>query len=215
VEFPEDLVLPPGMEHIELPAEEETLEFWGMYLGGVDTDSGNRPRWAELQLYRYIDTVPGGTYGQEVWLLYTIGHTVVYHATAAAGGSCGMGAEVGTDQFLAGMLNAEDPEDLEPCDDCHPGDWHSAGPDARYNLELTRYRYTPCTSAAMVIQSLHREQKCRECRHRPHEGTACSCGCRECVVLPGELTSPGRRLIEAVRPLDPGIAKAAARKVRL
>jgi hypothetical protein len=79
------------MRHHELPVGEETLEFWGRFVDDVDTDSGDRARWAELRLYKIIDTNPDhddswphddgfrGTFGEEIWLLYTVGHSVVYH----------------------------------------------------------------------------------------------------------------------------------------
>lgn len=215
------LSIPQGMKHYELPAGEETLDFWGRFIYKVDTESGERSRWAELRLYKIIDTNEDhgafldpddedfDMYGKELWLLYTIGHTLVYHEL---GSTCNRGIVVAAGDFPE---RAEDPEQLEPCEYCHPSDWTLAHAEDQYELEITWYSYTPCQTADKVIRSLYREPRCRNCRDKPHEGVRCHrCGCGSYIEAPRTLSIPGRRLIEQVKRLDPEIAVAAARKVK-
>ena len=215
---PEGLTIPQGMRYCELPAGEEGLEFWGRFLDKVDTDSGDRLRWAELRLYKYLDTNPEhddswdlddgfrGTYGQEIWLLYTVGHSLVYHA---ADSSCNRGVRSKVSEFPA--ANA-DHEDLEPCEQCSPADWETVNPDEEFRLEITWYSYTPCATGEAVVRSLYRPPSCKNCRDKPHEGVRCrSCGCTSYAEAPRMLSIPGRRLIEQVRKIDPDIARSASR----
>jgi hypothetical protein len=37
------LPIPPGMKHYELPAGEQTLDFWGRLIYAIDNDRGDRP----------------------------------------------------------------------------------------------------------------------------------------------------------------------------
>lgn len=205
------------MRHYQLPAEGETLDFTGRFIDKVDTDSGDRLRWAELQLYKILDTNPDhdddcpdpenrGMYGRELWLLYTIGHTMVYHA---ADGRCKGGIRTAARDFAA---KAEKASDLEPCEDCSPGEWRD-DPDAEYRLEVPWYSYTACQTADKVIRSLYRKPKCESCWHKPHD--ACWCGCREYKEAPRTLSVPGFQLLTQVKEKDPEIARAAAKVKRL
>jgi hypothetical protein len=202
------------MRHYRLPAGEETLDFTGRLIDKTDTDSGDRLRWAELQLYKILDTNPEhdgncpdeenrNMLGKELWLLYTIGHTLVYHAADG----CKKGVRMPARDFPS---RAENVNELEPCEECNPGDWQ--GSEEEFRLEITWYSYTPCQSAERVIESLYREPRCSSCRHKPHEGY-CRCGCERYREAPRSLSNPGRQLIEQVRQVDPEIARAAA-KVR-
>lgn len=186
----------------ELPAGDETIEFTGKLLGSVDNDGGDRPRWAELQLYKVL-----GSTG-EMWLLYTIGHTLVYHAP----GGCNRGIPVAAGDIPE---RAEDPESLEPCVICRPGNWEEADPGEVFDLEVTWYTYTPCATARKVMDALRRDPRCQDCQHKHHPAYACSCGCEHYVQERAALSMPGRRLIEAVKAADPEIARAAERRVRL
>jgi hypothetical protein len=193
-----------GMRHFELPAGEETLDFTGRLLAAVDNDRGDRPRWAELRLYKILDS----TEGKEIWLIYTIGHTLVYHC---GNSPCNRGIPVPVEEFAA---RAEDPGNAEPCEVCKPADWQDASPGTLFELEVTWYSYTPCSSAEKVLDALRREPRCKNCRHKPHETYRCWCDCRDYAEAPRPLSVPGARLVESVKAIDPDIARAAGRKVR-
>lgn len=199
-----DFTAPPPMRHHELPAGEETLEFQGRLIHSVDNDRGDRPRWAELRLYKIWDSAEG----KEIWLIYTIGHTLVYHE---ADGPCNRGITVPAGDFPD---RAEDPDSLEPCEVCEPEDWRQADGSQLFDLEVTWYSYTPCPTAEKVLDALRREPRCAGCRHKPHADYRCRCGCDDFAEAPRALSVPGARLIEQAKHLDPEIAKAAARKVR-
>lgn len=217
---PNPLSIPKGMKHYELPAGDQTLDFTGRLIKSIDNDRGDRPRWAELRLYKIIDTNPDhdetcpdpewqGMYGRELWLLYTIGHTLVYHR---AGAECNKGIAVKAGDFPD---RAEDPDAMEACDACQPADWESVAPDQEFELEVTWYSYTPCVTAEKVLEALRRDPRCNQCNHKPHGGWRCKdCGCSDYTEGPRMMSVPGRRLIEHVRHLDADIARAVDRKVR-
>jgi hypothetical protein len=203
-----ETTMPEDMRDYELPAGEETLIFHGRFLDGVDTDSDDRFRWAELRLYKIVTAT-----GDQAWLLYTIGHSLVYHAA----NGCSKGVKVRVGDF--GSFRTEDEmDDLEPCAECNPRDWRVADEADVYRLEITWYSYTVCPTADKVLESLYRERRCANCRQRckPHDGEACwKCGCGEYSPAPRTLSVPGRRLIEQVKAKDPEIAKAVMKVRRL
>ena len=227
---PLDLTIPLGMKYYELPTGDYPLEFWGIFVNEEDTDNGERNRWAHLQLYRIIDSNPAhddslspddenrGMYGKEMYLLYTIGHTLVYHDEDAA---CRGGVRVRVADFPRKTadfpLTDEDP-DLEPCETCNPADYRLASPGDYFKLEVTWYSYTPCQTADKLIQSLYREPRCDKvnCRHKPHENHRCRfCGCTAYREAPRTLSTPGRNLLEGARDSEPEIARAMGIKRRL
>lgn len=214
--------IPADMRYHELPAEDETLEFWGKLLASEDTDTGDSLRWAELQLYRIVDTNPEhdsrlpasdenrGMYGKQMWLLYTIGHSLVYHAT---GTSCRGGKQVPAGEF---RTRAEDPFELVPCPDCSPDDWDAVGEDTLFRLEMPWYTYIPCQTPKKVVESLYRKPRCQNCRDEPHKGGSCRrCGCDSYREAPRVLSVPGRALLEKVAQVDPEIERAMAKVKRL
>lgn len=198
----------PGMRHHELPAREETLDFTGKLICAEDNDQGDRPRWAELRLYKILITgEDDDLFGEQAWLLYTIGHTLVYHAADG----CNRGVALPAGEFAA---TAEDPQALEPCVRCRPEDWETLPPETPLRLEVTWYTYTRCETPDEVYSSLCREPQCRNCQDKPHKTYQCSCGCESYEPAPRVLSVPGRRLWEQARRLDSDIGKTAARKVR-
>lgn len=201
-----DFAIPAGMKHHELPAGEETLDFYGRLICSVDNDRGDRPRWAELRLYKVMFE-EGENGGTEGWLVYTVGHTLVYHAYNS---ECNKGIAVRACDFPE---RAEDADALEGCIECRPGDW-TADPQKLYELEVTWYSYTPCPTADKVLDALRRDARCKHCAHKPHETYQCWCRCERYEEAPRYLSVPGRRLIEQARHLDKDIARAAARKVK-
>jgi|SRR5882724_3071261 len=225
--FPENLTLPPGMKYLELPTGDNPLVFWGKFLHEVDTDDGNRNRWAHLQLYKIIDTDPShddslpgedenrGMYGKQMYLLYTIGHTLVYHDKDS---SCRGGVKMRVSEFArksADFPRSGDDSDLEPCEKCSPPDYRQASPDDLFRLEITWYSYTPCQSASKLIVSLYRDPRCAVCRHKPHGHKCWTCGCATYREAPRMLSVPGRELLEGVRDTSPDIAAAMGAKRRL
>ena len=182
----EALANPSGMRHYELPAGEETLDFYGRLICAVDNDRGDRPRWAELRLYKVQPEDEGS---KELWLLYTIGHTMVYHSY---NGECNKGVAVRAGDFPE---RAEDPEGLEACIVCTPAEWSEAEEDQLFELEVTWYSYTPCPTADKVLDALRRDARCKNYMHKPHETYQCWCKCQEYIEGPRLLSVPGRRLI--------------------
>lgn len=198
------------MKHYELPAGEQTLDFWGRLIYAIDNDRGDRPRWAELRLYKILATDPDDDmHGKQMWLLYTIGHTLVYHARSS---ECNKGIAVAAGDFKD---RAEDWENLEPCEFCKPANWEQVDDNQQFELEVTWYSYTPCRSPQEVLDSLRREPRCKNCNHKPHDGYRCrDCRCFDYAEGPRPLSVPGRRLIEHVRHLDEDIRMAVDKKVR-
>lgn len=195
-ELPAGITLPEGMKEYKLPAGKEKLEFWGRFLDKSDTDSGERLRWAELRLYKIIGTEKGDGWGVQSWLLYTIGHSLVYHTLDSA---CNRGIRARVRDFPG---KNEDWADLEPCPGCSPPGLPGINDgDDEFELEITWYSYARCQDPGDVIRALSR---CETCRHKPHE-SRCRCGCEDRSEV---LSAPGRRLIEQVRDLDPEIHKA-------
>jgi hypothetical protein len=202
-----------GWQSYELPVDavsKETIEFYGKLLGTVDNDGGDRPRWAELRLYKAFSEESR----QDIWLLYTIGHTLVYHRSGRRSSRCqGKGETVNALQIPA---YAEDEDNLDPCVFCNPPDWEDAADDDLFDLELTWYTPTPCSTAERVYNALRREARCANCTHKSHEDRQCwTCECTDYAEGPRTLSIPGRKLWDQARAADPEIAKAAVRKVRL
>lgn len=219
---PPGIDIPAGMRYCELPAEDETLQFWGKFLDSEDTDNGDSLRWAELRLYRIVDTNPDhdhslpahdenrDMYGKEMYLLYTIGHSLVYHDPKA---SCRGGKLVRAGEF---RNRAEDWGELVMCPECSPEDWEIVSPETVFRLELPWYTYIPCQSPQKVIASLHRKPRCQNCRDAPHKGERCKrCDCTRYSEAPRVLSVPGRALLEKVAKIDPDIAAAMTTKKRL
>jgi hypothetical protein len=229
------LAIPDEMEEYELQATEAVLQFWGTELGRVDNDSGDRPRWAELRLYNMIDTNPShdgslsreeleasgddpddsGMYGKELWLLYTIGHTLYVHDPE---GDCNLGVVQKVRDFSHPGIN-EDYEDLEACPDCNPAftsyqDMLDRDPDEEFSIETTWYSYTRCQTPEKVRLALRKEARCRNCLHKPHETWRCSCSCDRYAEAPRPVSGPGKRLLDMVKSRDFRIAMAASAKVR-
>lgn len=209
-----------GMKAYELPTNTGTLKFYGRLIDLVDNDRGDRPRWAELRLYKTLDSNPAhddslppdneyrGMYGQEMWLLYTIGHTLVYHRDDG----CGKGVQM-TPVDIPNQ--AEDHTQLVRCRDCRPRDWRNAAENDLFDVEITWYSYVPCPTPQKVIRSLHRDVRCKNCRHKPHETWTCKCRCRKFEETPAQLSMPGSKLVGKVKLRDPEIAAAAVEEIRL
>ena len=218
-----DTVFPgaEGMTWTTLPADGHPIKFLGRLLSETDTDDRERLRWAELRLYKIIDTNPAhddslpgededhGMYGKPMWLLYTVGHSLVYHQLGACpGGIIVRKADI--------AVRADNPGDLEPCPKCRPQDWTQMADDQKLRLEVTWYSYTPCQSAEKVIQSLWRNLQCLTCHDEAHQDRVCGrCGCRRYREAPRQLSVPGHQLIEQVRLLDEEIDRAAGMTVQI
>jgi hypothetical protein len=209
---PSGVELPPGMDYHELPADSEKLEFWGRFIDKTDTDDGENDRWAELQYWFILDTDPShdgslpeddpdrGMFGKQLRLVYTIGHSLVWHRYP---GGCNKGVKVLGREFPASTT--EDPDSLMPCERCHPGDWEES-PDTEFRLEKPWYSYSACRTPQEAITALSR---CANCRDKPHEGVRCyRCGCTRYT---GVLTTPGRTLVTQLAKVDPELAQAASK----
>lgn len=222
-------VIPPEMKYLELEAEEGILELYGKLITSVDNDRGDRPRWAEIFLYSYVDTNPEhdetlpeddenyGTYGKKLYLVYTMGHSVVYHRHDSP---CNKGFPLPAGEFLDlreedCAIRAEDPDDLEPCERCRPPRWNKTDPETILDLEVTWYRFYKCRDGDDVLDALRKDPRCKNCTHKAHEYKWCWCSCDDYVEGPRPLSIPGRRLVEKARHLDPEIARVAGRRTRM
>ncbi len=207
--LPLGIEIPEGMTYCELPSEDGTLEFWGKFIDSTDTGDGENERWAELQLWLILDTDEShddsledenkGMYGKTLRLVYTIGHSLVWHKYP---GGCNKGVRVLGKDFPSST--SEDPGALTPCFKCSPEEWEEF-PETEFRLEKPRYSYTACRTPAEAITALSR---CANCRDKPHEGRCYRCGCTR---YEGVLTTPGRTLITQVAERDPELARAANR----
>lgn len=223
-----ELMIPEGWTYYKLPATKEKLEFWGTFIDAVDNDSGERLRWAELRLYKYVDSnethnaeLPADNpwrnrYATKVYLLYTIGHSLVVHENGTLCSHKGIKTPV-----RAFPQNNEDYRDLENCPSCTPGfpGWETASkttPDAAFELETTWYSYTECPAAADVLLALRKPPACKHCEHKRHPDRDCKeCGCGDYAEGPRFLSSPGERLVKQVSAVDPEIAAASQARRRL
>lgn len=221
------LAIPAGMTEHELRATEETLHFWGYLIDQVDNDSGNRVRWAQLCLYKLLDSNEDhqavlpftewlvafpdedpddyGLFGQEMWLLYTIGHSLVVHERDT---SCRHHGVRSTPAEF--RRHNEDYEDLEACAACHPDMTGDV-----FELETTWYSWTRCQTPEKVLLSLRKEASCRHCTHKPHRDRGCWCRCPEYAEGSRPLSVPGERLLRQVSGLDPEIAAVFSRRRQL
>lgn len=219
------LSIPADFTLIEIETPDGTPSFHGKLLGRVDNERRGRPRWAEIELYKYVVTDPEDPYyGEQVYLLHTMGHSVVYHRHDS---SCNRGISVCADDI---PRYAEFPEDLEPCQDmtvkgnivsrgCYPPDWrHAAGSDM-FSLEVLRHSRFTYPTADDVLAQLRRPSRvaCTGCGSRGStDGDTCLlCHGRGYRAGAPVLTAPGQRLLEAVRHVDEPIARAMDRKITL
>ena len=216
---PSGVQIPADMKFFELPGQDEELHFWGKFLDAEDTETEDSLRWAELRVYRIIDTNPDhdhslpasdenrDMYGQQMWLLYTIGHSLIYHDLYA---SCRGGKAVAAQDFGD---RAEDPGETIPCPDCTPEDWETAPRDKKFRLELPWYTAVPCQTPEKLINALYRKPRCLNCGDAAHGGfPRCNrCGCTDYREAPRRLSVPGRNLLDKLAKVDPEIARAMIR----
>lgn len=231
------LVYPARMQWIEVPTNETTFELYGRFIDAVDNERRGRPRWAHIELYEFLDTDETHnernpkpelrTYGQVIYLIHTMGHSVVYHEFDS---DCNKGVEVEVQYFPE---RAEFPlDELEPCEKCVPPpldyirrddgeiEWGGATPPGtKFDLEVLRHTPIFCPTAEDVLDGLRRHIKipCGICGGLGKvTGMPCeACDGRGFTNGPKTLTSPGARLVEKVKFKDPRIRKAVEKKKRL
>lgn len=191
-----------------LPTNDIPIDFLGRLVGELDNGGGDRPRWAVLQLYRWQPR-DGGPLG---YVLYTIGHSVVYHEPDSA---CGKGVAVKVGSIET--ITSEPFEDLMACPECSPEDLADLDDDDKVEMERTWYKWVKCATDDELLLALRKEARCRKCFHRPHAGYHCAtCRCEEYEEAPRPISSPGARLLALVRPQLPSLIEAMnEKKVRL
>lgn len=203
-----ELAVNDPMDHFVLPTDDLPIKFDGWLVGELDNGGGDRLRWAVLQLYRWYP-VDGGDPG---YILYTIGHSVIYHAPNSP---CGRGVvtEVGSIEDIT----PEAYEDLEPCPECRPADLDDYAPSDLVEMEKVKYKHAECRSDEELLMALRREPRCGNCLDRPHEGRRCAtCGCEDYAEAPRPISSPGNRLLAQVKHKLPSLAAVMKQKtVRL
>jgi hypothetical protein len=152
-----------------------------------------------------------------MFLLHTLGHSVVYHSTD---GDCNRGIKVPVEEFAA---RAEFPEDeLEPCTRCYPPLLGDVEPGTRLELEILRHTVTKCRDADAVVERLKRPSKetCWQCHGKrvfpPYTRQLCGeCSGRGYINGDPVLSAPGQRLLELVKNKDTDIARAYQATVTL
>lgn len=201
-------------ETFVLPTNDSPITFDGHFKADLDNGGGDRPRWAVLYLYDWLQQD-----GKLGYILYTIGHSLIYHVN---NGECGKGETHFAREFEA--LHAEGriehPEDLEPCERCRPDDWF-ADLDAEFEVEVTWYKWAACENADKLLLAGRKEATCKNCRlgcsslSKPHRSKCTGCSCEEYEEAFRPLSIPMQRLLAKVRG-DPDIAAAIRKnKIRL
>lgn len=116
-------------------ALQRNREFTGVHIAAASTETPDYPRWTTMDLYRTDD----GRY-----ILYTVGHSVVYHLINSP---CNSGTYTEADRL---------PEDAEPCPRCAA----PAHPDGPVNLENPLIKLVACADADGVRTALtHTDRK--------------------------------------------------------
>lgn len=209
----ENLVTEPAMsdalQHFELPTNDVPIDFDGWFVDSLDNGGGDRLRWAVLELYGWQPR-DGGASG---YILYTIGHSVVYHDE---GSECGRGVLIPVG--AVSEVTDEDLDILVPCPECDPPEMRDLQDDDLVEMEKTWYKWTQCqgtaqtTAADELLLALRKEPKCRTCFHRPHEARRCtailSCRCEQYREAPRPISAPGMRLLAQVKGRLPDVAQA-------
>jgi hypothetical protein len=214
-EMAQELTFPDDMGPLEITTSEGTLTFHGKHLGTVDNERDGRPRWAELELYKYMSTDPDEviesrvlgnvkTFGRQMYLLHTMGHSVLYHKK----NGCNKGVLVPVGDFAK---RAEFPEYLEPCPECRPPDWSTMDNETVMELEVIRHLIYKCATAVDLLAELRRPGKksCPGCGG-VRGGQCVRCRGKGWVPGPPTLSAPGARLVEMVKFRDEDIRKAAS-----
>lgn len=200
-----EAVMNSALHHYELPTNDMPIEFDGWFIDSLDNGGKDRIRWAVLELYGWQPR-DGGPLG---YILYTIGHSLVYHSLDA---ECNKG--VVTTVGNIGDVTPEPFGELEPCPDCEPPDLEDLTDDDQVEMEETWYKWAQCRNAEELLLALRKEARCRNCFHRPHEGHPCGT-CRACLQYeeaPRPLSIPGQRLLAQVKGREPEIARAMREK---
>lgn len=203
-----EAAMEPPLQEFELPTNDIPLNFYGWLVGELDNGGGDRLRWAVLQLYRWQPR-DGGPLG---YVLYTIGHSVVYHEPDSA---CGKGVAVTVGNIES--ITSEPFEDLMACPECGPEDLADLDDDDEVEMERTWYKWVKCADDDDLLLALRKEPKCKRCFHRPHAGHVCAtCRCETYEEAERPISSPGARLLALVRPQLPSLIEAMnEKKVRL
>lgn len=194
-----------ALHNYELPTNDIPIDFDGWFIDSLDNGGKDRIRWAVLELYRW-QPKDGGPLG---YILYTIGHSLVYHDQES---ECGKGVRTTVGSLAA--VTDEDARDLEPCPDCSPPLLEDLGADDEIEMEETWYKWSQARNADELLLALRKEARCRNCFHRPHDGHLCGT-CRSCTdysEAPRPLSIPGQRLLAQVKSREPEIARALKEK---
>jgi hypothetical protein len=226
------------MKLIHIPTEDGTWELYGRRLDSIDNDRRDRPRWAEIELLQYFDTNPAhdgtcpdpewrGKYGTQVWLIHTMGHSVLYHENNS---ECNKGVEFPVGEFPE--RSEFRVEELEPCEKCQPPDldftrasdggivWGDRTPAGMLlDLEMLWHTVVPCPVPESVLAGLRRPVKtpCVTCggEGKTLAGVCGACKGKGLILGALTLTSPGKRLLQKVKFKDPAIRRATQETVQL
>lgn len=114
-----------------------TLEFVGVMLSDVSTETDRNPRWTEMELYKVED----GRY-----VLSIVGRSVVFHEHDS---QCNSGVPTQVSNLSQDLL-----DDLEPCQRCTPPDPEDLAGTPTIDLEADRHTVHVCADANAVVEKL-------------------------------------------------------------
>lgn len=205
------------LQNFVLPTLDVPIDFDGWLAGRLDNGGGDRLRWAVLELYRW-QPADGGPLG---YILYTIGHSLVYHTLDSG---CGKGVITAVRDIRD--VTPEPYDELTACPDCLPYDLDDYDGGDQVEMERVWYKHAECrataktTAAEELLLALRKEPKCKNCFHRPHEGRRCvqmsACQCAEFEEASRPVSSPGVRLLAQVKGQLPDVMEAMqGKKTRL
>jgi hypothetical protein len=162
-----------------IPDSGRTLEFHGVEIAYVTTESPTLPRWTEMRLYKVTD-------GTGRYVLSVVGRSVVYHQHRDDGTGCNAGVAT----LAENLFDKVGDTDAEPCFRCHPTAVEDIPLDMMIDMEKDRYSVHVCADAAAVIEKLRNKKNAT-------------------AHTPGTISGPGQRLLDIAVGIDPSMMNSA------
>lgn len=126
------------MDTIRVQDKYDMVEFRGVQLADVSTETPSSVRWTEISIYR----TEAGRY-----IIHRVGRSVLYHAvdaTCNTGVPATVGELVGDDVY----------DDLQPCTRCHPGDLDDLNLKTVVLRELDKHSVDVCDAGQVYDRLL-------------------------------------------------------------
>ena len=128
------------MDTIRVQDKYDMVEFRGVQLADVSTETPSSVRWTEISIYR----TEAGRY-----IIHRVGRSVLYHDHDS---TCNTGVPVA----VGDLVNLEDVEvdDLMPCPRCRPGDLDWLDPETVILRELDKHSVDVCDAGQVYDRLL-------------------------------------------------------------